>query len=803
LNAHRDKLPGDVGKYLREQTVAFDRLVPIRNRIAHSRPLNFDDLAVALDTCQDFVRSNSDLWSELRETLIRLKEEPSFVLGLEIPAYEAEESQEKHNLPTPDFDETGFLGRKQQISELLKLIQGAFPIISITGAGGLGKTALALTVAYDILDLPIPQCDAIVWTSSRTQVLTPHQVKRIENAIKDSLGMLESVSQQLSGTKVEDPVEEVLEYLSEFRILLILDNLETVMDERLTGFLKRLPRPSKVLITSRIGLGAYDRPIKLEPLEEGESVQYLRALATVRGVPELGKMPTKDLAIFCRRMKNNPGYIKWFVSAVQAGKRPEEVLANRGVFLDFCMSNVYDYLNRESRTIIDMMIALPGRHSQAELNFLSGFDDIVAFQRAIQQLLTTSMIVMRSQATGSTFETHYEITELARAYLGKHHPVDSEEYKRLTKRKSQLVAAGEHLQSEQSSDPYSIYNIKMRSHSDRIICAYLYQALVKTKYESYDEAEELTGKASKLAPGFFEVHRVSAWVCARRGNISAAHAEYESAIELEPRRAPLRFWYGQFLMRYMDDLPASLAQLKEAETLDPNAYQIALEVARVHLYMKEFDKSKAVLDITVKRPNISTWGLRKLYDLYIQYYQRHADTILAHLDPVGALTELGKMRSLFESLKLSMVDLKMRERLKRSLPAIRSCIRFATNEAGHDQGMELEAWILRESQSPMERWSGDYARQDSQVYDPGDASAFGERHDGNVDTIQKTYGFVRARDGRRHFFHRSSFARPDDWSAIRVGSRVSFVEGESNGRPCALDLLLEVGDSEDDSSSTG
>jgi Tfp pilus assembly protein PilF len=51
---------------------------------------------------------------------------------------------------------------------------------------------------------------------------------------------------------------------------------------------------------------------------------------------------------------------------------------------------------------------------------------------------------------------------------------------------------------------------------------------------------------------------------AMSGNISAAQASYEAAIELEPLSSPLRYWYGGFLMRYSNDLDGAKAQFAEA-----------------------------------------------------------------------------------------------------------------------------------------------------------------------------------------------------------------------------------------------
>ena len=112
LNAHRERLPKQVAAYVRESTDKFNQLVPIRNRVAHTRPLNFDDLATVIDHAEEFARQRVVSWNSLHSTQRRLREDPSFVLNLLIPNYESTRAS-RDNLPIPDFDETGFIGRQR------------------------------------------------------------------------------------------------------------------------------------------------------------------------------------------------------------------------------------------------------------------------------------------------------------------------------------------------------------------------------------------------------------------------------------------------------------------------------------------------------------------------------------------------------------------------------------------------------------------------------------------------------------------------------------------------------------------
>ncbi len=301
LNTHKSRLPASIIGQLGWLNERIDKLVPIRNRVAHLRPLDYDDLAIALDISEELIRRDESLWKETKAILSRLKTDQSFVLRLRIPVYEWESVQDKHNLPLPDFDETGFIGRRAQVGDLVRICLGPYPVISIVGEGGLGKTALAIKVAYEILDLPSCPFDAVVFTSSKTTQLTPQEIVNIGGAIRDSLGMLQEVANQLSGTTPEDPLNEVLSYLENFKILLILDNLETVLDDRIKGFLSRLPSGSKVLITSRVGLGAYENPIKLSPMDKGEAIQLIRALTKIRGVQALERIDNPHLGRYCER----------------------------------------------------------------------------------------------------------------------------------------------------------------------------------------------------------------------------------------------------------------------------------------------------------------------------------------------------------------------------------------------------------------------------------------------------------------------------------------------------------------------
>lgn len=692
LNSSRSLLPTDLGQTIKSSTAQLQRLVPIRNRVMHSRPVEFEDLPMTVDLLRELATTIQDkCFSALRETLGRLERDPSFVLGLEIPNLELDDRW--HNLPTPDFDETGFIGRKTQLDRLLILLKGPFPVITVVAEGGVGKTALALRAAYHLLDELDCPFDSIVWTTSKTMQLTAHDIRRIEGAINDSLGMFSAVSQHLSGTRVEDPIDEVLQYLAEFKILLIIDNLETVLDDRIRSFLERLPNGSKVLITSRIGLGAFEVPLKLERLETHEAINLMRALAAARDAEALVKMNNKKLGELVGRLNNNPGWIKWLISVVQAGQRPEEACANPGLFLDFCMSNVHQYLDERSRNLLRAMLCVQGLRSQAELGFLTQMN-IRDLRAAILQLLSTNMLIMDSQASGSTFESKYQIGELARIYLLKHHPISESEFVQFSNRQKVLAAAADDVRREQSTDPYALRSIATRSQSDLIVAKYLMDSLQRLQGGDNVGALELVDRAKSLAPGYYEVHRVESFIHAKAGNLAAARSSYECALELEPTSAALRVWYAGFLLRSLQDPEAALAQLAEAETLDPNAFAVQLETARAYVWQDRHDEASRSLELIAARNDLGVRQRKKVIALTLQLHQRRAESFVNNHNNQEALEALEDLKGAFESCPAHLQDSQMRARVGRTAFAAKRCEQHLQDPYLRTKATEYIAWVL-------------------------------------------------------------------------------------------------------------
>lgn len=696
INANRKSFPVHISRLIKERTKEFEQVVSIRNRVMHIRPLNFDDLPYISEFCNSLIPpEHCSLWTNVTETVGRLDDDPSFVLALELRNYDEDESI-NHNLPIPDFDETGLIGRDKEVAQVKKLCLGAFPVISILGEGGIGKSALALKVAYELIDKDSP-FDAIVWVTSKTSQITLNEIKEIKGAIDSSLGVIHEIGKNLVGNDYDkNNLEEVIDYLATFKIALFIDNLETILDDNIRQFVSALPQGSKIIITSRIGLGAYEYPIKLQGIGESYGTQLLRTVAKIRGVNALSKLQENILRGYVNRMHRNPSYIKWFVSSVQTGLSPETVLQNSDDFLDFCMSNVYEFLSLEAQKLTSSMQCAPGLRDIPELSYLNDFEALET-QKAVQELMATNMLAQTSIAKGASVKTNYQLSELARAYLGKHHKPSQTFQNEIRAKRNKLNSLFEDQMNRRTGNKYSPKNLKFRDKSDRVIVRKLHDAQNYIGNYEHDLAFETLQEAQRMAPDYFEVARCMAYFYQKSGNFSDAREQYELSIVLAPEMPQLYYWFGKFLLHSEENLEDAVRNFERAHSLDPTSTEVSLALARGYLFQHEFDKTQKILHELSEDIDAADDHLIKMFfDTEVQVLYRRADDFSKSGDLDRAMDYLEKMRSKFQELRDHHKDKHIRKKLKKCNYML-SKIQRSDNEDVKSRASNMREWIDMEA----------------------------------------------------------------------------------------------------------
>ena len=167
-----------------------------------------------------------------------------------------------HNLPQPDYSR--FIGREKEIKQVMDILRpyphSQYPIVTIDGIGGIGKSALALEIANRYLhNVGLPEgenFDAIIWTSAKMNVLTAEGIQVRKQALRTLDDIYTTIaivlrSEDITRAKQEEQSELVRRALTQQRTLLIVDNLETVKEEAVFNFLRELPAPTKAIVTTR------------------------------------------------------------------------------------------------------------------------------------------------------------------------------------------------------------------------------------------------------------------------------------------------------------------------------------------------------------------------------------------------------------------------------------------------------------------------------------------------------------------------------------------------------------------------
>lgn len=772
---HCAEFPEQLAGQFKSLHRSFERLIATRNRVMHARPLEYDDLAETSELANLLVRE-SPYWADLATSLQDLSSQPESVLKLKIPSYN-EPTKILHNLPLPDFDETGFIGRKIALANLVKACLGVYPVITVVGEGGLGKTSLALKAAYEILDSKDAPFEAIIFVTAKATQLTTNEISRISGAISSSLGVMEAAVGVLSGD-VGNPIEELKELLRTFKILLIIDNLETVLDNHLKEVLDDLPLGSKILITTRIGLGAYEYPVKLEGLTDQEAVHLLRATADIRNTNKLTRTSNDKLAVFCRRMRNNPLHIKWFVSAVQAGKRPEEVLADEKLFLKFCLANVFEQISPEAKNVVKTLLALGGSYTVAELSYLTEMEEGMLL-KAVQELMRTNMFIMTSSHLGNTYESRYELSQLSRAYLTKFYPASKDYQLKLLALKHKLISGSEGQINAARKNPLSPYTIHMRGRSDWVIAKHLRDALSFSKERKFEEALQVVEKAKILSPDFYECYRVEGWINALIGNASQAYDSYERAIETEPNAANARMMFAGFLLRDLHDAKRASEELGRVIELLPDNPEPKLEFARCCLYLARFDDAEAILNqlagMSVDHERVQT----KIVDLQIQVWCRKVDFSANNQEPLKALESLESLREYFE--RIIEPDEKMYsrlDRLRRSAAQVRNQLPVVSET--HRRAESCLDWINGTCDAFHARNDRGNESGELDLWERGYLARYHS---------SKKFGFIKTHDNDEYFFHVSSVADESLLEERAIGAGVRFrVSLDYMNRLVAIDI---------------
>ena len=183
--------------------------------------------------------------NEIEEYRVKIAATEEQLRAISIP--EQPPPRKTHNLP---HRVDSFVGRKKELEELIKQLRGRAYIICIEGIGGIGKTSLAIEVAYRILEredskknarasqsvrrappqynLDRDEFKGIIWVSAKDR---KPMLNDVLNTIARVLGQ-----EKLNQLPEDKKIEAIKRLLEEQRYLLVIDNFDTIDDDSIYQF---------------------------------------------------------------------------------------------------------------------------------------------------------------------------------------------------------------------------------------------------------------------------------------------------------------------------------------------------------------------------------------------------------------------------------------------------------------------------------------------------------------------------------------------------------------------------------------
>lgn len=527
LHSYKEDLTSDAHLLVQEIGYTLLNLSPVRNRVMHGRPLLEDDPQQVSSATSGALRRR-DLFTTVATVNKRLVNDPFLAPQIELTP--DPEVRALTNIPLPDYDDTGLIGRSKDVDKIVKWASDARnPVVTLTGIGGVGKTALALAALHKLVRSPECPYDAVLWTTLKQEQLTGEGILSIPNAARDMLTAVQDVEGSL-GHELDDETVRVRD-LDEIPTLLVIDNLETTDPTAALELYDELPETVQLLITSRIGIQQLERRYQVQPLSEKDAVQLLRRFARSQGQEDLARLPQDKAVRVVRRLDNNPLELKWFVSAVDAGRAPDELLANQGEFLNFALGSIVDSLSEGACGLLNSMQMLARSATAHELAYLTDLQSDKV-RNALLELEARSVMEVDTHVT-TTVERAWKLADPVTKYLKDVRPPSKATRQEFYRRMEELRTAEARREADESSRRLAPNVVHTRTVHDAPAAKELREALRRSK-EDFDLPGALTDiqAVKELKPDYFETYRVEGFVRSHHGDPEAADRAYEKAYEV-------------------------------------------------------------------------------------------------------------------------------------------------------------------------------------------------------------------------------------------------------------------------------
>ncbi|PMJ39212.1 hypothetical protein BCU24_19680 [Vibrio cyclitrophicus] len=320
-----------------------------------------------------------------------------------------------NNLPHKfESDITGLIGRNRELDDLKKKLSSPrVHTAAIVAPGGYGKTALAL----DLLKQLVSASDSTNWLDAVTYVTLKTKTwlddKFVDLQAIDEISKVEqNIAEQLGVIFDEyiDNIEQAIESFGDKRILICIDNLETIIrdnDNEFQALIEKLPREWKVIVTSRVTI-TNSYIYSLQELNEKNAIHLARLYNRNKGGAEL---PNEKYVALSKQCHFNPLAIKMTLDLYLTGKQlPDSIVEAKSNIASFSFSNLIDSLSENALKTLELVFSKSDCTRKLICEILNISTDIAA--ESVNELSRTSLLNRIPDKDKESYEINGSIKEL-------------------------------------------------------------------------------------------------------------------------------------------------------------------------------------------------------------------------------------------------------------------------------------------------------------------------------------------------------------------------------------------------------
>lgn len=322
-----------------------------------------------------------------------------------------------NNLPAPSYSK--FVMRSSEFNNIASNLRNRSAILLVLSLGGMGKTSLVREIAAKCISMKddfqdVPKFDTVIWISDSNN---PGQtnITTVFDEIALTLGY-----KGIAKLAFNEKELEITSLLRHFKILLVIDNFETIKDDALIQWLIKLPEPSKCIITSR----EYNRffrnntsVIDLGGMNKDEARDFIKNKLDALGLVEL-QSRISEFEKLIEIAGGNPkalemalGYIKY--SSMSLKKVVDDLSAAKGDIFDDLFKRCWNLLDESAKNVLMLMTMFPsGTEAYPLIRILEQSE--VDFALVINKLNQLSLLTIKRDRLG--IEPFYLLHSLVKLF---------------------------------------------------------------------------------------------------------------------------------------------------------------------------------------------------------------------------------------------------------------------------------------------------------------------------------------------------------------------------------------------------